>query len=66
MRQFSNAYDQFKKIPSVWQKIKMMEIKMKNAENNNKKTGIKTRILAGVLAALMLASVVFGLISYLV
>ena len=25
MRQFSNAYDQFKKIPSVWQKIKMME-----------------------------------------
>ena len=38
---------------------------MKNAENNKKKAGVKTRILAGVLAALMLASVVFGLVSYL-
>ena len=38
---------------------------MKNTENK-KKSSIKTRILAGVLAALMLASVVFGLISYLI
>ena len=38
---------------------------MKNAENN-KKPNIKTRVLAGVLAVLMLAGVVFGLIAYLV
>ena len=39
---------------------------MKNTENNKKKTSLATRILAGVLAALMLASVVFALVSYLV
>ncbi len=38
---------------------------MKNT-GNGKKTDYKTRILAGVLAALMLASVVFGLVMYLV
>lgn len=38
---------------------------MKNTEKNKKNPSIKTRVLAGVLAALMLASVVFGLISFL-
>lgn len=38
---------------------------MKNTENNKKKASVKTRVLAGVLAALMLASVVFGLLSFL-
>ena len=42
-----------------------MEINMKNTEKNKKKPSIKTRVLAGVLAALMLARVVFGLISFL-
>ncbi len=39
---------------------------MKNTENNKKKSSIKIRVLAGVLAALMLASVVFGLLTFLV
>lgn len=40
---------------------------MKNTEkNNNKKTSLNARILAAILALLMFASVVFGLIAYLV
>ena len=38
---------------------------MKHA-GNSKKTNYKTRILAAALAALMLASVVFGVVMYLV
>ena len=37
---------------------------MKNA--GSKKPNYKTRILAGVLAALMLAGIVFGVVAYLV
>ncbi len=39
---------------------------MKNTENNKKKASIKTRVLAGVLAALMLAGIVLGLLGFLV
>ena len=38
---------------------------MKN-EENKKKLSLSARILSGVLAALMLASVVFGLLSILI
>ncbi len=37
---------------------------MKNGEN--KKISLSARIMAGVLAALMLAGVIFGVIMYLV
>ena len=39
---------------------------MKNVENNKKKPDVKTRVIAGVLAVLMLAGIVFGLVAYLV
>ena len=40
---------------------------MKNTEKNgNKKRSLKARVLAGVLAVLMLAGVVFGMIALLV
>ena len=39
---------------------------MKNNMNGKKKTDITTRILAGALALLMLAGVVFGVVVYLV
>lgn len=38
---------------------------MKKA-GNNKNSSIKTRVIAGVLAALMFATVVFGVLMYLV
>ena len=38
---------------------------MKNGENN-KKISLSARRLAGVMAALMLAGVVFGVLSFLI
>jgi hypothetical protein len=38
---------------------------MKNGENN-KKISLSARILAGVMAALMFAGVVFGVLSFLI